>query len=435
MSDRKQVYLAMSADVIHHGHINLIERASELGDITVGVLTDEAIASYKRFPLLPLPERMKIISNLKHVKKVVVQDTIDYEKNLRLLKPDYVAHGDDWREGIQQQVRSKVIKVLAEWGGELVEFPYTVDANIDRLRREVETRGMLPEVRRGRLCQLLKIKPLVRIMEAHNGLTGLIVENASVVKEDRIERFDGIWVSSLCDSTAKGKPDIELVDLTSRMNTINDILEVTTKPIILDGDTGGLPEHFAYTVRTLEREGVSAIIIEDKIGPKKNSLFGTDVEQTQDSIESFCHKIRVGKDALRSREFMIIARIESLILKKGMDDALARARAYIEAGASGIMIHSKEKSPAEVFEFCEKYQEFGSDVPLVVVPTTYNSVTEDEFEKRGVRIVIYANHLIRSAFPAMMKTARTILEHRRSLEADEFCMPIKEILTLIPGSE
>jgi len=435
MSDRKQVYLAMSADVIHHGHINLIERASELGDITVGVLTDEAIASYKRFPLLPLPERMKIISNLKHVKKVVVQDTIDYEKNLRLLKPDYVAHGDDWREGIQQQVRSKVIKVLAEWGGELVEFPYTVDANIDRLRREVETRGMLPEVRRGRLCQLLKIKPLVRIMEAHNGLTGLIVENASVVKEDRIERFDGIWVSSLCDSTAKGKPDIELVDLTSRMNTINDILEVTTKPIILDGDTGGLPEHFAYTVRTLEREGVSAIIIEDKIGPKKNSLFGTDVEQTQDSIESFCHKIRVGKDALRSREFMIIARIESLILKKGMDDALARARAYIEAGASGIMIHSKEKSPAEVFEFCEKYQEFGSDVPLVVVPTTYNSVTEDEFEKRGVRIVIYANHLIRSAFPAMMKTARTILERRRSLEADEFCMPIKEILTLIPGSE
>jgi phosphoenolpyruvate mutase len=435
MSDRKQVYLAMSADVIHHGHINLIERASELGDITVGVLTDEAIASYKRFPLLPLPERMKIISNLKHVKKVVVQDTIDYEKNLRLLKPDYVAHGDDWREGIQKQVRSKVIKVLAEWGGELVEFPYTHDANIDRLRREVETRGMLPEVRRGRLCQLLKIKPLVRIMEAHNGLTGLIVENASVVKEDRIERFDGIWVSSLCDSTAKGKPDIELVDLTSRMNTINDILEVTTKPIILDGDTGGLPEHFAYTVRTLEREGVSAIIIEDKIGPKKNSLFGTDVEQTQDSIESFCHKIRVGKDALRSREFMIIARIESLILKKGMDDALARARAYIEAGASGIMIHSKEKSPAEVFEFCEKYQEFGSDVPLVVVPTTYNSVTEDEFEKRGVRIVIYANHLIRSAFPAMMKTARTILEHRRSLEADEFCMPIKEILTLIPGSE
>jgi phosphoenolpyruvate mutase len=285
------------------------------------------------------------------------------------------------------------------------------------------------------LSQLLKIKPLVRIMEAHNGLTGLIVENASVVKEDRIERFDGIWVSSLCDSTAKGKPDIELVDLTSRMNTINDILEVTTKPIILDGDTGGLPEHFAYTVRTLEREGVSAIIIEDKIGPKKNSLFGTDVVQTQDSIESFCYKIRAGKDALRSREFMIIARIESLILKKGMEDALARARAYIDAGASGIMIHSKEKSPDEVFEFCEKYREFGADVPLVVVPTTYNSVTEDEFEKRGVRIVIYANHLIRSAFPAMMKTARTILEHRRSLEADELCMPIKEILTLIPGSE
>lgn len=435
MSKRKQVYLAMSADVIHHGHINILEKASELGDVTVGVLTDEAIASYKRFPLLPLAERMRIISNLKHVKRVVVQDSVDYEKNLRLLKPDYVVHGDDWREGIQKQVRSKVIRVLSEWGGQLVEFPYTVDPNIERLRKEVETKGMLPEVRRGRLAQLLKVKPLVRIMEAHNGLTGLIVENVSVVKEDRIERFDGIWISSLCDSTAKGKPDIELVDLTSRMNTINDILEVTTKPIIVDGDTGGLPEHFAYTVRTLEREGISAIIIEDKVGPKRNSLFGTEVEQTQDSIESFCHKIRVGKAALRSREFMIIARIESLILKKGMEDALERARAYIEAGASGIMIHSKEKSPDEVFEFCEKYQEFGADVPLVVVPTTYNSVTEDEFAKRGVRIVIYANHLIRSAFPAMVKTARTILEHGRALEAEEFCMPIKDILTLIPGSE
>lgn len=431
----KQVYIAMSADIIHHGHINLIEKASKLGDITVGVLTDEAIASYKRFPLLELEQRMQIISNIKFVSKVVIQDSIDYEKNLRSLRPDFVVHGDDWREGIQKYIRSKVINILAEWGGELVEFPYTFDVNIEKLRKEAGMQGILPELRRARLSQLLKIKPIVRIMEAHNGLTGLIVESATVTKNDRIERFDGIWVSSLCDSTAKGKPDIELVDLTSRMNTINDILEVTTKPIILDGDTGGMTEHFVYNVKTLERQGISAIIIEDKIGLKKNSLFGTDVEQTQDSIDNFCNKIHSGKAALNSREFMIIARIESLILNRGMEDALNRAKKYIEAGASGIMIHSRQKTPDEIFEFCDKYQRFGEDVPLIVVPTTFNTVTEEELAKRGVNIIIYANHLIRSAFPAMMKAANTILEHNRAYEADQLCMPIKDILTLIPGGE
>lgn len=427
--------MVMSADVIHHGHINIIEKASELGDVIIGVLSDEAIASYKRFPLLGLDERMRIISNIKNVSQVIVQNNVDYEENLRLLKPDYVVHGDDWREGIQKNVRNKVIEVLSEWGGELVEFPYTHDIKIEYLRKEIGMQGMLPEIRRSRLSQLLKVKPIVRIMEAHNGLTGLIVENASVIKEDKIERFDGMWISSLCDSTAKGKPDIELVDLTSRINTINDILEVTSKPIILDGDTGGLTEHFVYNVQTLERLGVSAIIIEDKIGLKKNSLFGTEVEQKQDSIENFCYKINSGKAALKSREFMIIARIESLILKQGMEDALNRAKEYIKAGASGIMIHSRQRTPDEIFEFCDKYQKFGADVPLVVVPTTFNSVTEDEFAKRGVRIVIYANQLIRSAFPAMMEVACTILENNRAYEADNLCMPIKDILTLIPGGK
>lgn len=432
---KKQVYIAMSADIIHHGHINLIEQASKLGEITIGVLSDEAIASYKRFPLLGLTERMQILSNIKYVSKVVVQDTIDYEKNLRMFKPDYVVHGDDWREGIQKNIRSKVIKILDEWGGKLIEYPYTKDVSIENLSKEIARQGILPEIRRARLAQMLKIKPMVRIMEAHNGLTGLIVENASVAKGNKIESFDGMWISSLCDSTAKGKPDIELVDLTSRLSTINEILEVTTKPIILDGDTGGLTEHFVYNVKTLERQGVSAIIIEDKIGLKKNSLFGTEVKQTQDSIENFCHKIHSGKAALKSREFMIIARIESLILKQGMEDALRRAKAYIEAGASGIMIHSRQKTPDEIFEFCEKFQGFAADVPLVVVPSTYNTVTEEELAKRGVRIVIYANQLIRSAFPAMMKTACSILENNRAYEAEKFCMPIKEILTLIPGGK
>jgi phosphoenolpyruvate phosphomutase len=428
----KTVYIAMSADVIHHGHINLIKRASELGTLTIGVLSDEAVASYKRYPMLNLEQRMEIIGNIKHVDHIIVQDEIDYEKNLRKLKPDYVVHGDDWREGIQKNIRKKVIEVLDEWGGKLIEFPYTKDCETDRLRKEINKKGILPEVRRARLSQILKQKGFVRILEAHNGLTGLIIENAIYTKEDRIETFDGMWVSSLCDSTAKGKPDTELVDLTSRMRTINDIMEVTTKPIILDGDSGGLIEHFVFNVRTLERQGVSAVIIEDKIGAKRNSLFGAEAGQSQDTIENFCEKIRQGKAALQSREFMIIARIESLILNKGMEDAIKRAKAYIAAGASGIMIHSCQKMPNEIFEFCERFNEFANDIPLIVVPSTYNEVTEQELRERGVNVVIYANHLIRSAFPAMMKTAVSILEHNRSFEAKEFCMSIKEILTLIP---
>ncbi len=432
---KKKVYMAFSADILHSGHLNILEKASQLGEITVGVLSDEAIASYKRFPLMSLEQRMNIISNLKLVDNVVVQKDLDYTENLRKLKPDYVVHGDDWREGIQKHIREQVIEVLKEWDGELVEFPYTKDESIDLLRDQVSEMGTLPEIRRKRLSQLLKVKPLIRVLEAHNGLTGIICEKASAVRNGSVRTFDAIWVSSLCDSTAKGKPDIELVDLTSRINTISEIMEVTSKPIILDGDTGGLIEHFEFNVRTLERIGVSAIIIEDKIGLKKNSLFGTEVVQQQDSIENFCNKIRTGKAALNSREFMIIARIESLILNAGMEDALTRAKAYIEAGASGIMIHSRKKSPDEIFEFCEKFQEFGSGVPLIVVPTTFNQVTEKEFAARGVNVVIYANHLVRSAFPAMMKTAESILANERCYEADKNCMSIKEILTLIPGTE
>jgi phosphoenolpyruvate phosphomutase len=431
----KTVYISMSTDIIHPGHIKLLERASKLGKITVGVLTDEAIASYKRYPLLSLEKRKTIISNLKYVDNVIEQNTVDYEDNLRKLKPDYVVHGDDWREGIQKKVRSRVIEVLKEWGGELIEFPYTYDKEINQIQTELNKQNILPEVRRGRLHKLLKMKPLVRVIEAHNGLTGLIAEKVNVLKDDRIESFDAMWISSLCDSTIKGKPDIELVDLTSRLNTINEIMEVTTKPIILDGDTGGLTEHFVYNVQTLERIGVSAIIIEDKIGLKKNSLFGTDVKQTQDTIENFSRKINAGASQLNSREFMIIARIESLILEKGLKDAITRAKSYIEAGASGIMIHSRKKDPTEIFEFCEEYKDFAPDIPLVVVPSAYSQVTEDELIQHGARIVIYANHLIRSAFPSMMKTAKSILEHNRALESEEYCMSIKEILNLIPGGK
>ena len=428
----KTVYIAISADILHHGHINLIKKASEYGELIVGVLTDEAVATYKRLPVLDYDERSFIIENITGVKKVVPQNTLDYSDNLEKYKPDFVFHGDDWKEGVQSNIRQNVIDTLDKWGGKLIEIPFTEDVSIDKINNIIKSTSSIPDSRRGKLKKLISLKPIVRTMEAHNGLSALVVENAKVTKDEQINTFDAIWVSSLTDSTAKGKPDIELVDMTSRITTINEIMEVSTKPIILDGDTGGLLEHFVFNIKTNERMGVSAIIIEDKMGLKKNSLFGTDVEQTQDSIENFCEKISAGKKALLTDEFMIIARIESLILKQGMDDAIKRAKAYINAGADGIMIHSRESEPDEIFEFCDLFKEFAPDVPLVVVPTSFNQVYEDEFAKRGVNIVIYANHLIRSAYPAMMDTANLILENERCKEADDKCLSIKEILTLIP---
>ena len=428
----KKVYVAMSADLIHPGHLNIIEEARKYGDVIIGLLTDRAIASYKRLPYMTFEQRKKVVENIKGVSEVVPQEVLDYVPNLEKYKPDFVVHGDDWKTGVQKEVRNRVIRTLEKWGGKLIEPHYTPGVSSTELNLWVREIGTTPGIRLNMLRRLLEAKDLVRIMEAHNGLSALIVEKTSVKKDNRTELFDGMWLSSLTDSTAKGKPDIGYVDLTSRMNTISDILEVTSKPIIYDGDSGGLTEHFVLMVRTLEREGVSAVIIEDKVGLKKNSLFGTDVKQTQDTIENFSNKIRAGKKAQVTQHFMIIARIESLILKNGMEDAIERAKAYIAAGADGIMIHSKEKTPDEILEFCSKYKEFDVKVPLVVVPSTYSSITETELKKAGVRIVIYANQLLRSAYPAMIRTAETIIMNERAMEADKNCMPIKEILTLIP---
>ncbi|MCX6794951.1 MAG: phosphoenolpyruvate mutase [Candidatus Falkowbacteria bacterium] len=435
LKKEKIVYVGMSADLIHPGHLNVINHARSLGDVIVGLLTDKAIASYKRLPFLTYEQRKVIMENLKGVIEVIPQDTLDYVPNLRKIKPDYVVHGDDWKEGTQKETRQRVIEALKEWGGELVELPYTKGISSTMLHEKIHEIGTTPEIRMKRLKRLLEVKPILRIMEAHNGLTGLIVDNLKIKDEKGIKEFDGMWLSSLTDSTAKGKPDIECVDLTSRLSTVNDIMEVTTKPIIFDGDTGGIPEHFVFGVKTMERMGVSAVIIEDKIGLKKNSLFGTDVEQTQDSIDSFCHKISVGKKAQVTDDFMIIARIESLILKKGMADALKRAEAYIAAGADGIMIHSREKDPTEVLEFCREYKKFKKIVPLVAVPSSYNQIYEKELMEAGVNIVIYANHLLRSAYPAMVNTAKSILLNERAHECESACMSIKEILTLIPGGQ
>ncbi len=431
----KKVYVGMSADLVHPGHLNIIKEADKLGDVTIGLLTDEAIASYKRLPHMEYEQRKEVIENIKGVNEVVPQPTLDYRPNLKKMKPDYVVHGDDWKEGVQSKTRQQVIDTLSEWGGRLVELPYTKGISSTKLNEALKEIGVTPDVRVKRLRRLIKSKDIVRIIEAHSGLTGLIVENAKVEINGEVREFDGMWASSLTDSTTKGKPDIEAVDITQRTENINDLVEVTTKPIIFDGDTGGKIEHFVFTVRTLERLGVSAVIIEDKVGLKKNSLFGTDVKQKQDTIEGFCEKIKAGKRAQVGEDFMIISRIESLILKQGLDDALERAKGYIDAGVDAVMIHSKEESPKEILEFCKEYKKFDRRVPLVAVPSSYDTIYEDELADAGVNVVIYANQLLRSAYPAMLDTAKKILTHKRSYEARENLMEIKEILTLIPGGK
>ena len=431
VNDRK-VYMCFSTEYIHTGHIAIIKKAKRLGRLTIGVLSDEAVASFRRFPLMPFEERKALVANIAGVENVVEQKTLSYAENLRSLKPDYVVHGDDWVNGFQKPIRQEVLDVLAEYGGKLVEYPYSSDPKYKELEKMHRAELAMPDIRRGRLRKLLNMKGFVTAIEAHSGITGLIAEKTAVLQDGKTYQFDAMWLSSLCDSTAKGKPDIELVDMTSRFRTIDDIMEVTTKPIIFDGDTGGLAEHFIYTVRSLERMGVSMVIIEDKTGLKKNSLFGTEVKQTQDSIESFCAKISAGKKAQKTRDFMICARIESLILEQGMEDALTRAYAYVGAGADAVMIHSRKKDPAEIFEFVARFREKDQVTPVVVVPTSFNTVTEDEFKARGVNVVIYANQLTRTGFPAMLDAARTILEHHRAKECDDKCMSIKEIITLIP---
>ncbi len=432
MEKEKTVYMGFSTDMIHSGHISIIQKAAQLGKVIVGLLSDEAVASYKRYPLLPYTERKTLFENIRGVDRVVEQTELSYRKNLEALKPDYVVHGDDWRDGFQKPVRDEVVQILESYGGQLVEYPYTQDDKFADLEKRARAELSLPDVRRARLKKNIAMKGLITAIEAHSGITGLIAEKTTVYQDGKALQFDAMWVSSLCDSTAKGKPDIELVDMTSRFRTIDDIMEVTTKPIIFDGDTGGLTEHFVYTVKTLERMGVSMIIIEDKTGLKKNSLFGTEVEQTQDSVENFCAKIAAGKKAQKTKDFMIVARIESLILEKGMEDALTRGRAFVHAGADGIMIHSRKKDPDEIFEFVRLFREEDKTTPIIVVPTSFNTVTEEEFKERGVNVVIYANQLTRSGFPAMQRTAETILTHHRAKEADDMCMSIKEILTLIP---
>ena len=427
----KTAYTVFCTDIIHDGHKNIIEQARKLGRVVVGALSDRALIRYNKFPTISMEERIKLYQSLDGVDEVIVQDSIMYDEVIQRLRPDYVVHGDNWKEGPESAIRNNIVSLLQRFGGELIEVSYTYNPTVKKIDQQLKEKLAMPEYRRKRLRQLIEMTSVVKVMEAHSGLTGLIVEKTVVENEGRLDQFDAMWVSSLCDSTAKGKPDIELVDMSSRLRTIDDIMEVTTKPIILDGDTGGLTEHFVYNVRTLERMGVSAVIIEDKTGLKKNSLFGTEVEQTQADVEEFCAKISAGKQVQLTDDFMIIARIESLILEKGMEDALNRAFAYIKAGADGIMIHSRKKDPAEILEFCDKFREKDSQTPIVVVPSSFNSITEMELCEHGVNIVIYANQLTRAAFPAMQQVTMDILKYHRAKEVDDRLMPIKQIITLI----
>lgn len=427
----KTVYTCFCTDVIHEGHLNIIDQAHKYGKVVVGALSDAALIRYNKFPTISLKDRIKLYESLDGVDKVVVQDSMMYDDAIHELHPDYIVHGDNWKEGPEASIRENVINLLKEYGGELIEVAYTYNPHVKKVDRQLKEKLSMPEYRRKRLKQLIEIRPIVKAMEVHDGLTGLIVEKTVVESNGELDQFDAMWISSLCDSTAKGKPDIELVDMTSRFRTIDDVTEVTTKPIIFDGDTGGLTEHFVYTVRTLEKMGVSAIIIEDKTGLKKNSLFGTEVQQTQDTIENFSAKISAGKQAQLTDDFMIIARIESLILEQGMEDALKRAEAFVNAGADGIMIHSRRKEPDEILEFCDKFRIKDKKTPIIVVPSSFNTITEEELAAHGVNIVIYANQLTRSAFPAMQKTAEDILKYHRAKEVDDRLMPIKQIITLI----
>ena len=427
----KTVYACFTTDVIHEGHLNIIHKAKEYGKVIVSVLSDEAMVKFDRFPTISYDERIALVQAIPEVDQVVKQEDVMYDQVVSELRPDYVIHGDNWLQGPTRAIRDNVERLLSSYGGKIIDIPYTYNENVKHTDDRIREKLAMPEFRRKRLRQLLKMRSVVKAIEVHSGITGLIAEKTVVEHEGKLDQFDAMWISSLCDSTAKGKPDIELVDMTSRFRTIEDITEVTTKPIIFDGDTGGLIEHFVYTIRSLERMGVSAIIIEDKTGLKKNSLFGTEVAQTQDSIEHFSEKIRAGKKVQLTDDFMIIARIESLILEQGMEDALNRAQAFVEAGADGIMIHSRKKDPDEILEFCDKFREKNKATPIVVVPSSFNTITEEELSEHGVNIVIYANQLTRSAFPAMEETAKDILRYHRAKEVDEKLMPIKDIISLI----
>ena len=431
MKKRKTVYVGLSADIMHEGHINILKIANSYGDVIVGLLTDQAIASYKNIPYLDYKKRKVVIENMKYVKKVIPQKTLDYVENLKLIRPDYVVHGDDWKSGVQKKTRERVVSILKKWSGKLIEPKYTKNISSTSIKNKITEIISTPENRVSRLKRLISSKNIVRILESHNSLTGLIIENLKIIKNNKKIEFDGMWSSSLTDSATKGKPDNSSVDFSSRITSLNEMLDVTSKPLVFDADNGGQLEHLPFLIRSLERAGTSAIIMEDKIGLKKNSLFKNQTGAKQDKPEIFAKKIKKICKTRQSKDFMVIARIESFILGKGLKDALKRAEIYSKAGADGILIHSKEKTPKEIFSFAKEFKKSRNYVPLVSVPSTYSKVYERDLIKNGFKLVIYANQLLRAAYPAMENAAKSILNKSRAFEIDKKIIPIKEIINLI----
>ena len=431
MKKLKTVYVGLSADILHKGHINILKIASSYGSVCVGLLTDKAIASYKNIPYLDYEKRKIVLENIRYVKRVIPQNTLDYVENLKLIKPDYVVHGDDWKTGVQKETRKRVITTLKKWSGKLIEPKYTKNISSSLIKKEMTNIISSPLNRVSRLKRLIGSKDIVRILESHNSLTGLLIEKINIIKNNKTIEFDGMWSSSLTDSATKGLPDNSSLSFSARISSINDLMDVTTKPLVFDADNGGQIEHLPYLIRSLERTGVSAIIMEDKIGLKKNSLFKNQSGTKQDKPNLFAKKIKKICDTRQSNDFMVIARIESFIVGKGLQDALKRADIYSKAGADAILIHSKEKTPAEIFSFAKEFRKSKNFIPLVSVPSTYSKVYEEELIKNSFKLVIYANQLLRAAYPAMENTAKTILKNRRAYEADKKIIPIKEIINLI----
>ncbi len=426
--NQKIVYVGLAADILHEGHINILEQANKLGKVIVGLLTDEAIASYKKIPHLNYKQREIVLKNIKYVFKLIPQKTLDYRPNLLKLKPHYVVHGDDWRKGIQKKTRSQVISTLKKWKGKLIEPEYTKDISSTIIKKKILDIGTTPDIRKSKLSRLLEAKKIVRILESHSPLTGLIIENLKLIEKNNFQEFDGMWSSSLTDSALRGKPDNQSVDYSTRMSGLNEILDVTTKPIIFDADNGGRLEHIAFMVKTLERMGVSAVIIEDKIGLKKNSLFADQKGAKQDTIKNFCKKIKKARNTKISDDFLIIARIESFILGKNLSDAMKRAEMYSKSGADAILIHSKEKTPKQIISFAKKFTKSKFYKPIVAVPSSYSKTYEKTLSKYGIKIIIYANHMMRASYPAMVNLANSILKNKRSYDFEKKLYLLKKSL-------
>jgi len=432
----KLVYVGMTAEFFHHGHANILIKAREYGNVMVGLLTDSALLSHKRLPMLTWEQRKTIIANFNGVTEVVPQHEWEYSNNILKYRPDFMVHGDDWNVEHQKNVKDKALAALKTYGGRLIEIAYTDGVSSSVLQKEELSNGILPSTRVGILRRLINAKSIVRVLESHNAVTASIVDQSEHFSNsmNEVVRFDAIWSSSLTDSTSRGLPDTEALSISSRLLNIMEIFNVTNLPLIMDADTGGDAQHLSLHIKSMERIGISACIIEDKKGLKKNSLLGTSVSQEIEEPLVFAEKIDVAIKSKISQDFMVIARLESLILELGMEDALNRARLYCEAGVDGIMIHSRKKSPSEIFQFASIFRKEFPDVPLISVPTTYNEVYEKELVDAGFNVVIYANHMLRAAVPAMRNVANTILENGRSFEVDSRIESMASILKFIPGT-